>query len=479
MPPPTGDRGTPGPGSTGALSLKWAILAVLTAFLGAIGANLAAGVNADRLERLSALVAAGIGAVLICRFALRVIVGYTNWFGDRHEGWDVPQRLLLRRYTFADAILAMTLLKLGTLFLGEHGGVPQLIVLTMLVLAILILSGRTRRLVKRGGPPPLATVIERWSWIGDLTAGAFSRRHARQVALTMVVFLWASFLVQGTALGLRLIAGPDTPAPIANQHSGSANKGRGGHKRSTTGPGVRGPRRSSLVRLCGVQTHAGDGLPVNLRSQFRAAWRELSPADGCPGIAHRVGKRTYAATGRCGDEIRALGIVSPYHPAAVLLEGAAGVARDLLRSRSLLGASPRENVGGGDFHLLYTDIGPFLAIREEKTDGHGGTDGTPHDCSEIEPGGAPYELLPPGMAELLVRFNEEVVTGWPRREPTRDRDGREAFSLHTPDHVEVAQAWCSSAVKCELRSGVYRIYSTPLGARTVTVSRVRHSGPRV
>ncbi len=477
MSPSAGDSGNPGPSPipTGPSALGWALL---TAFVGVVGTNLAAGVNADRLERLSALAAAAVGAVLVCRFALRLIAGYANWFGHRRQGWGLPERRRLRCYTFADAALAVALLRLGLLFLGDHGGVPQLLILALVALATLILSGRTRRLVKRGGPPPLATVVEKWIWFGDLTAGSFSRRHARRVALVMVGALWFSFLVQGTALGLRLIAGPSAP-PLLAPRTPKPDPNQGtGPKPPVSGPEGEEPSSSSLTHLCGVQVHAGDGLPVDLRGQFRTAWKEVSPADGCPGIAHLVGKRTYAANGRCGDELRALGVVSPYHPAAVLLEGAAAVARRLLYRRPLLGASPRENVGGGDFHFLYTKVGPFLAIREEKTDGNGGTDGAPQDCSEIEPGGAPYELLPPGMAELLVRFDEEVVPSWPRHEPARDRHGHEAFSLYTPDHVEVARAWCSSAVDCELRSGAYRIHSTPFGARTVTVARLRRSSPR-
>lgn len=482
VPPPAGDRGNPdsSPTLAGPGSLGWAlVIASLTTFVGVIGANIAAGVNADRLERLSALAAAAVGAVLVARFAVRIILGYANWFGDRRQGWDLPERRRLRYYTFVDAVLCAALLRLGLLFLADHGGVPQLLILTLVALAILILSGRTRRLVKRGGPPPLATVAEKWTWIGDLTAGAFSSHHARRVALVMVVALWFSFLVQGTALGLRLIAGSGAPPPVATQPLEPDPNQGAGQEESASGGETEDPPPSSLTHLCGVQIHAGDGLPSELREEFRTAWKELSPADGCPGIAKLVGKRTYAADGRCGDELRALGIVSPYHDAAVLLEGAADVARQLMRQRPLLGASPRKDMGGGDFHLLYTEAGPYLAIREEKTDGHGGTNRAPQTCSEIEPGGAPYELLPPGIAELLVRFDEEVVPSWPRREPARDHDDREAFSFHTPDYVEVARAWCSSPVDCELRSGAYRIHTTPLGPRTVSVARLRSSGPQV
>lgn len=460
--------------------LWWAFV---LAFLGTLAGNLAAGVNADRLERLSALAAATVGALLLCRFALRLRVGYTNWYGENCLTWGRLERRRLRRYTICDAVLSTFFFALGLFFLLDHSGIPQLLVLSLGALAILILAGRTRRLVKRGGPPPLASLADRWAWVGDLTAGRFSPRHSRVLALVMVVALWSSFLAQGTALALRVIAGggsqqatvsrPRHPLTDAPQAPGQVDPlpsvSEDTHDEITP--------LSKLNHLCGVQVQAGDGLPPKLRRQFRVAWEELSPADGCAEIAHLLHHGAYVANGHCGDELRAFGIVSRSHPAVVLLEGAADVARQLSGHEELLGASPRRNIGGGDFHFLYTEIGPFLAIREEKTDGDGGTEHAAQTCYEIEPGGAPYELLPPGMVELLVRFNESVLPSWPRRDPNRDRDGLEFFSLHTPDGVEVARAKCASDTECELRSGAYRIKSTSLGARTVTVSRFRESGP--
>ncbi len=476
---PAGDSGNSENHSTGGgpRDLWWAFV---LAFLGALAGNLAAGVNADRLERLSAFAAATVGALLICRFILRLGNGYTNWDGDGATDWGLSELRRLRRYTICDAILSTAFFALGLLFLLDHSGIPQLLVLSVGAFAILILSGRTRRLIKRGGPPPLASLPDRWTWIGDLTAGRFSRRHSRAVALVMVAALWSSFLFQGTALALRVIAGGPLPPDVSRPRRSQVDPGT---DRLDPSPGdgedasSENTPTSKLDRLCGVQVQAGDGLPPKLRQQFRVAWEEPSPADGCAGRARLLDHGTYVANGLCGAELRAFGIVSPSHDAVVLLEGAADVARQLAGHEELLGASPRRDLGGGDFHLLYTTIGPFLAIREEKTDGNGGTEHAARTCYEIEPGGAPYELLPPGMAELLVRFNEGVLPSWPSRDPDRDRDGLKFFSLHTPDGVEVARAWCSSDSECELRSGAYRIHSTPFGARTVTVSRLLLSGP--
>lgn len=126
---------------------------------------------------------------------------------------------------------------------------------------------------------------------------------------------------------------------------------------------------------------------------------------GCPTRARPTGGGAYLIDGERQGEFWSMAVASPQYPAAVLLEPAAKSARWIAPSRSWWGP-PREDIGAGDFHVLFTAIGPCVMVREEKTDGEGGLESPPERCYEVEPARSRYTVLSPGAAELWIRFNK-------------------------------------------------------------------------
>jgi len=153
----------------------------------------------------------------------------------------------------------------------------------------------------------------------------------------------------------------------------------------------------------------------------------------------------------------------------VLLEDAAAAADSIAEHYELEGASERIDVGGGDFHLLFTSVGPYLLIRGQKTDGEGGLQGTPETCGEIEPGGERYAVLPPGMAGLWISFSREVAASWPKR-----TDGE--FVFEGMAHEEIASGSCSGPLHCHLTGSGITIESSADSIQGISVPGVLEVG---
>lgn len=462
---------------TGQRLIQIAAAALVAGVATVIGRHIGSQLDADHLERTADLVGTVAAVFLLVRFCLRTRDGYLKWVGNQKNGWTYRKRRKLRRWTLTDGTLSLALLGATIYFYLYPAGAWQLLPLVPVIGAILILANKTKRLITPNGPPPLSKEIQDCGLLNDLIGRVFPPYASKILAVMIVASLWFSVLSEGAAVALRLLkTGSDhvRAAQKGHQEHRSHNHGESSAGQSTTVLMVENP--PTLDELCGTSLHALDAAGEPYRRELLAAWASWSPADGCPARTERLPADTTLVFGACQGSPRSLGIVSELHKASILLEDAATKARAISRESQLRGASPRIDMAGGDFHVLFTRIGPYLLIREEKTDGEGATSGAPLRCTDIHPGGEEYTVLPPGMAELYGRFNQAVMPTWPSAAPSDD--GSQRFVLHTASGIQVAEAWCETPLRCKLESEYTRMRSGEVGIGVVTGHWIFSYGPR-
>ena len=168
---------------------------------------------------------------------------------------------------------------------------------------------------------------------------------------------------------------------------------------------------------------------------------------------------------------------APIH-IAVLLEPAASPAREISDRDPIVGASSRRSLGAGDFQLIYTRSGPFVLVREQKTDGKGGLERAPQWCARHRAGAGKVQRSASGNGRTLASL-QRIARGSvaPQRAVVaRERKGADA--LFNYGGVKVAEMSCISLSACELRAPGIQMSSSSLGVKTVTVARIRAFGPR-
>lgn len=444
------------------------------------------------VEVVGALVMFAVGLGLDVRAGVHVKLRYLHWPGKRGQRWSRSRRRRLFWLTVVEGALALSLTIAGLHFFSHPGGIVQLATVLVLLIAVAVGIEKTRKMIREpGGPRPGSDAIEQCrpvrailnperAWNGKWGLDTIFRLvtdrapigHRSKAAVLLIVGLCFALLTQAGAVVGHLAT--------QGRHSGDGaiETGRRGNDGGTKSEGEgsdEGGSTSSRERTyednCGREIVPGDGAPKLLRGELHDAWYALSPADGCALRAARIaGGLAYMVEGQCRGRFWSIGIGSWDHPAAVLIEYAALAAREIQRHQLLLGASRRVDLVEGDFHLVYTPLGPFLLIRKQKTDGYGGPNKKPESCTEIERGGEKYEVLSPGMAELWIRFSEESgVPAWPSVDSS---ESRESFVLRDASGNELASGYCVSPARCELDSeGVHMTSSSP-EIESVTVGRI-------
>ncbi len=471
--------------------------------LGAVAAGISGAIatwlftlSLREVEVVGALLMLLCGLTLDVRWVIHLKLGYLSWRGTRGHLWGDRERGLLSRLTVIDGGLGLALSAVGFYFFRNPGGLLQLGALVVLMMLVYVVIEATRRVIQGpGGPPPGSDVIENcrpvryvlnperiWNgkWGLDtifwLVAEKAPVGHRNKAAVLLIFVLALSTATQVVALVGRT-ATDGHQAKVAGRRGESHRLAESDH---TTTPEVEpiSDGERTYEENCGTEVAPGDGIPEPLSRQQQIIWEELSPADGCAMRARRIADgSTYLTTGQCQGVFWSLGIASG-DAAAVLIEDAAVAARRISQSQELLGASQRHDIDAGDFHLVYTPAGPFLLIREQKTDGNGGPKSRPESCTEIKPGKERYTVVPPGMAELWLRFNEEgIVPSWPFTDAGSLSNGRRYFTFRGPAQSKLAWGSCVSPIECEVESDRGRMVSTANGVRSVTVKRILELSP--
>ena len=463
----------------------------------AVGYVIVAVLGALTPTGLETLVAAG---VFVAGLGLAVLAGtqvrlrYLGARSRRRRGWSPRKRHTLTAVTLGLCGLSPALL-LDAVLLG-HGRTTQLVALGLL--AVLLTSGvhLSVALVQDGDLPRVRDRIESCRPIAVFLRGArYWRRvwgvrqvvalvhrlpgdHVGPLSMLIVMLVVCGVLAQGSAVGWR-------GARDGGAESASRSGGRGGAKGGRRDDPAPEPQPepepltpdpdATAADPCGVEIAAGDGAPAPLARELHRVWEETGPAAGCPTRARSTGNAgAYLVEGQCRGEFWSIAVASPSSAASIALDPAAGPARRLVGSRAVTGLSDREDVGAGDFQLVETTIGPYLLIREQKTDGEGGLRRPPQRCYEVRPAKERDAVLPPGAAEVWIRFGEAAVRAWP--EPDRSWPGAEShFTLRDRGGATVARIACSTPVDCRLQSATLELRSGPGGARALTAARIRHA----
>lgn len=466
-----------------------ALFALIAAVLGPItfwflGRSLA------EIEALAALMLLCCGLLFDLRWGVHVRLRYLWFRGKVSEGWSKQKQRRLCALTLVNISLSVAATAAGLTYLLSPGSYWQCGVTLVLLVMLTAVVEATRRVIEVGGPKCGADVIEncrpvRWfldpertwngkwgvdAWVGKATNVIPVGRRSK-TAVVLVVGLAFSLLTQSGVVVGRVIKGSDHGPP--NNHETHKKHEAGSISRRQTGEDP-APGTETAADPCQGAVTPGAGAPEPLKAQIRRAWEEKAPASGCAGRAHPNTSRTaYIVKGSCFDEPWSLAISSWERGTAILLEDAATAANSIAEHHELDGASERIDLGGGDFHLVFTPIGPYLLIREQKTDGNGGLEGTPETCAEIEPGKEHYVVLPPGMAELWIRFSREVAVSWPELTGLRGRE----FVFKGLAHEELAVGSCSSPVRCRVEGLGRKMESSAAGVQDVTVLAVLEAGP--
>jgi hypothetical protein len=439
------------------------------------------------VEKLASLTLLVYGGLLLFRWCIHVRLGYLCYRGKPDPEWGARQRWRLSRLTALDGALVVLLLLVGWWFFRQPGHLLQGAITSLMAVAIWLEIEATRHLLEVGGPPCGADVIEsckpfrmlldpRRIWNGkwgfdslwSLVTAKIPVGQRSKVAAVLIFGLATAAATQAGAVIARRVSDESRSIVVSagQKKTPTTTKKK---KTPATAPVAeqRGPR--TYVDNCGSEVTPGDGIPAPLSAEMKQAWEEASPADGCAQRAQPNQSGTvFVVPGLCRGRAWSLGIASSEYGAAVLLENAASAARTVAGEVDLYGASARVDVANGDFQLLYTAAGPYLLIRSQKTDGNGALQSAPVDCAEIEPGKETYEVLTPGMAELLLRFDRGVEPAWPA---SVDRGSEGGFDLVSAAGGEVvARAFCVSGAECALRYRGVELTSVPGDVEEVTVS---------
>ncbi|MDQ2631989.1 MAG: hypothetical protein M3Y75_13605 [Actinomycetota bacterium] len=470
-----------------------ALLAALAAVVAAIIGSLTLwflGRSLRELEAIAALMLLGCGLLFDFRVGIHLKLGYLWFKGNVEKGWTKAKRRRLCFLTISNIALSLTATVAGVYYLQHPGRFWQLGVTLVLMILIGGLIESTRRLIEEGGPKCGADVIENCgpvaaflhpdrSWNGKWGVDSGVRVISNKIpigkrnkaAVLLILGLMFSLLTQTGVVVGRMVKGSDPPpsgnhAPRQHNQKGSSLAASGTDEEDS-------PEKASGGNPCGTEVTPGDGAPEPLRAEIRRVWEEKAPASGCARRAQpNPSESAYIVEGECQGLPWSLGIASWDRGTAVLLEAASAAARRIGRHQELIGASDRIDLAGGDFHVVHTPIGPYLLVREHKTDGEGGLTKLPESCADIERGKEGYLILSPGMAELWVRFGAEVAATW----PALSGDGSE-FSFQGIDDEPLAWGSCKSPVACEVHGSGVEMESSPTGIQQVTVVTVLETGP--
>jgi hypothetical protein len=311
--------------------------------------------------------------------------------------------------------------------------------------------------------------------IDELVEAAFTYQR-RAGAFSVAVVVGFVVLALSTSAQVAALVGPTgewvnrPPDQEPQQHDATKPGGRGrtpggaqagGTSAGDVDDGADGSADAPPGDRCAVSP--GAEIPeafADERTGVAEIWDRVGePSLGCAQLAERVPGTTavYTVTGICPADgrPRAVAVVGPDHPAAVLMANpVVGVdpvmeIQRLAGDRTLRGASERQALGSGDVQIIYTSDGTWLLVREHATNGPGGVRTVPRRCADVHPGGGAYTALPPGLAHgWLLASTTLGFRTWPQRDSSRDGSGTMAFILSSADGSgrRVASAGCVTKV---------------------------------
>jgi hypothetical protein len=486
-----------------------ALLTSLSALLREFGV-----VSHEELARTGAVTMGIVGAIYGARAYVHVRIGYVRRPGAATTAVEAGKRRGLATLVVVDAVLAVALMAVADWFFFNPNNWTELGTVVVVIAAVALSSDCTIRLADALGLPRGSEVVENCDsvrWLREFAEHFGSvpgvlkldslwglRTLPHRVSGLVIVLL---VLLAGVALGQGVAVLPavkdylSRPATIQIPRKDESESATGiGAKiksstrsRSLAGDPSSLPRyRRSYEELCGGAITPGEIAPGHLNRELESVWEEFGGVvAGCAERTRLVpgSSGVYYVAGQCAGEFRSLAVSGPMHGAEMLLNQPAVLARSLALDGKLRGASPRLPIGpggSGDFQIVYTTEGSYVAIREQETDGHGGPAREPLNCEELTPALAPYVVVPPALAALWIKFEElERAPVWPSQNSSDATTAGQLFSFDSADEerTTVASASCVSPTVCKVTSGDLTLRSSQAPAEELLPERIERWGP--
>lgn len=431
-------------------------------------------------ERGCAIVLFAMGIFIGGRLYVHLRIGYWMFDGKPGSRWTRNHRRLLSLMMVIDAALAAALIFNGAFFFLSSNRWLQLAVSLASTLAVLLSAHVVRETIRSDGPPRGADVMEeRFVLVGLARDIAKTLERSRLVTL-LDEMLWEPRSVAPQLSGLMVfvilsLALATTAQAVAVLPEVGRYIGRDDNADAATQVAIKSfmptpkllssqaPARSRVrvgspptyEDLCGGPIGAGRGAPGALSKSLTQAWERVGGASAaCATAAHPVPKVSgaYFSPGFCLGEYRSLAVVSSEHrKAELLLEQLARFGRRLVIEGKLSGASPRISMGQGDGQLIFTPAGPYLALRQQKTDGGGGPQRAPWRCTELSPGGFRYTILPPRLAQVWLDLASKGLRTWPTSEAPKAASKERVFAFRDKSGSVITTALCPTPTDCDVK----------------------------
>jgi hypothetical protein len=481
------------------------------ATIAALSIRLTGQVSSDQLARIAAVAMLVWGILYGGRVIVRVYMGYWQYTPKRSWPWTERQRRALSALLVADGVLSLALIAVGCWFIAESPGTwLQIGVSSALATFVAASAHSTLKLARAGGLRRGTDAVfkcraVRWLrenmkiWksfpgVAKLDSWLWARTSKDQVSgLVMVIVLGLALMPLANAAGAIQIVlqTPEigtqtTPTTTTAPTATTATTPPPAATTTVAKPAPPPPARQlSYEDLCGAVPPARGAANDQQQNELERAWRLIGAiVAGCRGSTQLVAGTddTYYVLGQCGgNPFPSVAVTSPEHPAVVLLEGWATFAKEMITAGRLRGASAHVLIGSGDFQIVYTDAGAYILIRREISDGQGGFRHKPQSCADLEPATQAPVRLPPGLADLWLRYAQRYKQpSWPVRNPALDRNGRRAFEFRSADgrNARIAVGSCAGPTECELHSSTVSWRSMDHEAEPLTTDRVLSFGPR-
>lgn len=471
-----------------------AVATLVAAIIGGLGLLAKRGcdeLTATGLEQIWAGVALAVGIAFGGRLGVHCRIGYLRWKGKPENGWTTRKRHLLTAITVANVPLTLALCSAGAYFFFERNGVLELGVLVALAILVGLSINQTMNLIEEGGPPRGSDVIgecrpvkwlarstKHWNrvWgvkhVVQLVKNTLPPDHSSKLAIVMVSALLLGCVGMTVAIVLRDHEQGSKISRKKNSPERREDSARMENK--DPAPDDADAASAEVPTRCNEGIRAGEGAPELRAEELRISWEEKGPGiAGCPRRARAIaGGDAYAMENFCYGEFKSLTVTSAAYPAETLLDDAAVKAKEMANRGELQGVSVREDVRSGDALLFYTAMGPFVLIREQKTDGHGAPDHSPKDCRKLKPAREKYLAMAPGMAEIWLEFVELVAPVWPKPDLDEGTPGFNHLEFKTVAGVTIAWGFCYSKIDCVLTGASLSLRSKGTTSETVTMPRL-------
>lgn len=492
-------------------------------FLGRLGAVLVAtaqgilheaGVlSAFAVARLGGSLIVVTGVVMLIRAVIHVRVGY--WRPEaRGPEWTLRTSRWLSTLLVLEFVIGLSMIGIGVVLVAAPSNLTALVATISFVIAVMVASDRTVVLAGKLNLPRASDVIVACGAVKSVRS--FAKRWENIPGFHLLDEVWETTTKVGKVSGLVMVLVvvlvavaaaqttslvPDvdkllTPPPSAHRSEGGKaekKKSTAGHKKTRPSGGgsttpakpAPPPHKETYDELCGRTIVPGEGAGAPASESLRTIWESYGGVvAGCAERAHELGtSSTYYIVGQCGGKFRSVALAGPSQAPVMLLQQPAQLAHRLLLEGVLIGASARTPIGpdnSGDYEVVDTSEGSYVAIREEETDGNGGPVREPVTCAELSPSVEQYVIVKPGMAKLWVEF--ERLTGeavWPAFNTSKRERGVTLFSFYSSDDQRntVASGTCLKPTECELVSGNLRLRNEPHEAEVETPEEISRLGP--